>query len=168
MSAIKLIPMLNCGAGRPGQWLALGIALSIGLIYARLTVIHARPAARPVVPTMTTPREDADLFVQALAAGLLRQNADGRITVAPADLPLRHIYQRDHSEWLTPRHAEPDWLAGPWNDAVRRLHRALHFSPAGRYVRQRIALFNTRRNEAVSAGPLQWGRSGMIEGGHEE
>lgn len=165
---MKPIPTLNRGAGRPGQWLALGIALSIGLIYGRLTAIHARPAAQPVASTMMPPREDADLFAQALAVGLLRQNADGRIAVAPADLPLRHIYQREHPEWLTPRHAETDWLAGPWNDAVRRLHRALHFSPTGRYVRQRIALFNTRRNDAVSVGPLQWGRSGVIESKHEE
>ena len=165
---MKPIPTLNRGAGRPGQWLALGIILSIGLIYGQLAMIHTRPVARPVALPTPPPREDADLFAQALAAGLLRRNADGRIAVAPADLPLRHIYQRDHPEWLTPRRAEPDWLTGPWNDAVRRLHRALHFSPAGRYVRQRIALFNTRRIDAVSVGPLQWGRAGVIESRHDE
>lgn len=155
---MKPIPKLNQGALRPARWLALGIVLSIGLLYGRLAAIHARPAALPAPGPVTTAqrREDADLFEQALAAGLLRQGADGRIAVAPADLPLRQIYRREHPEWLTPRHAEPDWLDRPWDDARRQLHRALHFSAAGRYVRQQIAIFNTRHSEPLGKGRLHW------------
>ncbi len=68
-------------------------------------------------------REDAELFERALATGLLRPGEDGRIAVAPADLPLRQAYARLHPELLTPREGEPDWLGGTWDDA-----------PAGRGV----------------------------------
>ena len=162
---MKPIPKLNQGAVRPVRWLALGIVLSVALLYGRLAALHARPAALPASGPVATPqrREDADLFEQALAAGLLRQCADGRIAVAPADLPLRQSYRREHPEWLAPRHAEPDWLNRPWDDARRQLHRALHFSAAGRYVRQQIAIFNARPSESPGNGRLRWMGTRVME-----
>ena len=99
----------------------------------------AAPAAPP------PRREDAELFERALAAGLLRPGEDGRIAVAPADLPLRQAYARLHPELLTPREGEPDWLGGTWDDAIREAHRALHFSASGRYLRQQVEAFNARQ-----------------------
>lgn len=91
-------------------------------------------------------REDAALFNQALSAGLLRPGSDGRIAVAPADLPLRYRYASEHPVLLTPPSTvQPDWLRGPWSDSVRALHRVLHFSAAGRYVRQQVEVFNSRQ-----------------------
>ena len=56
------------------------------------------------MPANPSPRrEDTELFEQALAAGLLRLEADGRIAVAPADLPLRQIYARAYPALLVPR-----------------------------------------------------------------
>ena len=107
--------------------------------------LHLTPG-HYTAPTASPPRrEDADLFDRALAAGLLRLGADGRIAVAPADLPLRRLYANERSEWLTPRDGEPDWLSGVWDEQVRQLHRMLHFSPSGRYVRQQIDVFNSRQ-----------------------
>ncbi len=159
------IPKLNYGVARPMWLLTLGIVLSVGLLYGRLAAIHARPATLPMSSPATVPprREDADLFEQALSAGLLRQDADGRIAIAPADLPLRQSYQREHPEWLTPRHAEPDWLDRPWDDASRRLHRALHFSLAGRYVRQQIAIFNAQHSGPLGNRQLRWVGTGVRE-----
>lgn len=159
------IPKLNDGVARPTRWLALGIVLSVGLLYRQLAAIHARPATLPMSsPATVLPRrEDADLFEQALTAGLLRQDADGQIAIAPADLPLRQSYQREHPEWLTPRHAEPDWLDRPWDDTSRRLHRALHFSLAGRYVRQQIAIFNARHSGPLGNRRLRWVGTGVVE-----
>jgi hypothetical protein len=137
-------------------------ALIVGLLYARLAAIYAPPPAQPRSEVVAAPpREDAKLFERALAAGLLRPGADGRIAVAPADLPLRQIYQREHPELLTSRHKKPDWLDDRWDDASRRLHRALHFSAAGRYVRQQIEWFNARRS--VAPGQAQWVGAGLRE-----
>ncbi len=122
---------------------------------------HAAPAAPP------PRREDGELFERALAAGLLRPDADGRIAVAPADLPLRRLYAKTHPDLLTPRDGEPDWLNGVWDESVRALHRALHFGAAGRYVRQQIEVFNSRqllaavrwRPESTTTGDwrAEWG-----------
>ncbi|MFO1423592.1 MAG: penicillin-binding transpeptidase domain-containing protein [Candidatus Competibacteraceae bacterium] len=124
---------------------------------------YAAPAAPP------PRREDAELFDRALAAGLLRLGADGRIAVAPADLPLRRLYARTHPELLAPRDGEPDWLNGAWDEPVRALHRALHFSATGRYVRQQVEVFNGRqllaavrwRPESTATGDwrAEWGGS---------
>jgi len=100
---------------------------------------YAAPAAPP------PRREDAVLFERALAAGLLRLGEDGRIAIAPADLPLMRIQARDHPEGLAPHETGPDWLNGPWDEAIRQTHRALHFSAAGRYVRQQVEAFNARQ-----------------------
>ncbi len=101
---------------------------------------------RYVAPAAPPPRrEDAELFDQALAAGLLRPGDDGRIAVAPVDLPLRRLYAREHPELLAPRDGEPDWLSGVWDEAVRQLHRALHFGASGRYLRQQVEAFNSRQ-----------------------
>ena len=107
--------------------------------------LHLAPG-RHVAPAAPPPRrEDAQLFDQALAAGLLRPGEDGRIVAAPADLPLRRLYAREHPEWLAPRDGEPDWLNGPWDEQIRQLHRTLHFSAPGRYVRQQVEVFNSRQ-----------------------
>ncbi len=136
--------------------IVLWVLTGVGLMYGQLATLYAPlPVPQPLLKTAVgsapeaslNPREDAALFDQALAAGLLRLERGGRIAVAPADLPLRHRWAREHPELLAPRGAEPDWLASPWNDEVSRLHRALHFSPSGRYVRQHIDLFNTRQPE---------------------
>lgn len=100
---------------------------------------------RYVAPAAPPRREDAELFDRALAAGLLRPGEDGRIAVAPADLPLRRLYADAHPEWLAPRADEPDWLNGAWDESIRALHRVLHFGAAGRYVRQQIDVFNSRQ-----------------------
>ena len=100
---------------------------------------YAAPATPP------PRREDAELFEQALAAELLRPGADGRIAVAPADLPLRWRYAGEHPELLVPPDSEPNWLSGVWDEANRQIHRALHFSAAGRYVRQQVETFNSRQ-----------------------
>lgn len=133
---------------------ALGIAVSVGLLYGRLAAIYQRsttlPAAsiRLVSSPVAAPqprREDADLFEQALTAGLLWSGADGRIGMAPVDLPLRQLYTRDHPDLLAPRGRQPDGLNAAWDDRVRQLHRALYFSASGRYVRQQVEAFNTRQ-----------------------
>ena len=100
---------------------------------------YAAPAAPP------PRREDAELFDRVLTAGLLRPGEDGRIAVAPADLPLRRLYASKHPELLAPRDGEPDWLSGVWDEEIRTLHRALHFGAAGRYVRQQVEVFNSRQ-----------------------
>lgn len=144
-------------AKRSGIFWFLLIALSIGLLSGRLAVLYA-PAPSAIQPppetadeTGLTPlsrrREDAELFDQALRVGLLRPDSAGQIAVAPADLPLRQRWARDHPDLLAPRGGEPDWLDGLWDDEVSRLHRALHFSASGRYVRQQIEAFNARRPE---------------------
>ena len=137
--------------------------LSIGLLYGRLAVLYAPtlPAAQPETADKTSlierparRREDAELFDQALRAGLLRPDSAGRIAVAPADLPVRQRWVSDHPDLLAPQgDDEPDWLDGSWDDEVSRLHRALHFSASGRYVRQQIEAVNARRPEFPH---IQW------------
>jgi len=140
-----------------GMFSLLLSVLSIGLLYGRLTVLYA--PTTPVAPLETADktgfaekpakwREDAELFDQALKAGLLRPDSAGRIAVAPADLPVRQRWASDYPDLLAPQGAaEPDWLDGSWNDEISRLHRALHFSASGRYVRQQIEAVNARRPE---------------------
>lgn len=138
----------------------LWVVLSIGLLYGRLAVLYAPPVAVSPAPALQTQveadpdaeltpfprrREDAELFDRALVAGLLQPDGQERIVVAPADLPLRRLYARDHPDLLAPRGDEPDWLSGPWDEGIRRLHQALHFSASGRYVRQQVEAFNARR-----------------------
>lgn len=142
--------------------------LSIGLLYGRLAVLYAPtlPAAQPETADKTSlierparRREDAELFDQALRAGLLRPDSAGRIAVAPADLPVRQRWVSDHPDLLAPQgDDEPDWLDGSWDDEVSRLHRALHFSASGRYVRQQIEAVNARRPEFPH---IQW-RDGRL------
>ncbi|MBL8260620.1 MAG: hypothetical protein JNM60_12490 [Candidatus Competibacteraceae bacterium] len=145
------IPKLNRERGRQPigpMLLALAIAASAGLLQRQLAAIYAGPAAgvKPAETAARAPRrEDAKLFARATEGGLLRLQADGRIAVAPADLPLRHAYARAHPDLLTPRSEGPDWLAGLWDGEIRRLHQALHFSAAGRYVRQQVEAFNARQ-----------------------
>lgn len=133
---------------------ALVIAVSVGLLYGRLAAIYQRSTTLPTSPIrlvsshVAAPqprREDADLFEQALTAGLLWLDADGCIRMAPVDLPLRQLYARDHPDLLAPRGSQPDGLNAAWDDSVRQLHRALHFSASGRYVRQQVEAFNTRQ-----------------------
>jgi len=153
--------MLNVMNHAERYWIlpTLLVVLSIGPLYGWLAALYAPPAAGLTAPAQTQMeadldagpssfpqrREDAELFDRALVAGLLQSDGKGRIVVAPADLPLRWIYARGHPDFLTPRGDEPDWLSGPWNDEIRRLHQALHFSASGRYVRQQIEAFNARR-----------------------
>ncbi len=122
-------------------------AASVGLLQRQLAAIYARPTTvAPAAPASPPSRqEDAKLFAQALAAGLLRSETDGRIMVAPADLPLRQTYARAHPELLAPRSGAVDWLAGAWNEDSQRLHRMLHFSATGRYVRQQVEDFNAHQ-----------------------
>ncbi len=128
---------------------------------------------RYVAPAAPPPRrEDADLFDRALAVGLLRSGEDGRIAVAPADLPLRRLYASAHPELLAPRDGEPDWLSGIWDGEIRALHRALHFGAAGRYVRQQVDVFNSRqllaavrwRPESAATGDwrAEWGGAPLM------
>lgn len=105
-------------------------------------------------------REDAELFDRALAAGLLRSGEDGRLAIAPADLPLRRLYASSHPELLVARNGEPDWLGGLWNDEIRQLHRALHFSASGRYVRQQVETFNSRQLLAA----VRWRPESSLKG----
>ncbi|MCB1824777.1 MAG: hypothetical protein KDJ54_09480 [Candidatus Competibacteraceae bacterium] len=100
---------------------------------------HYAPAAPP------PPREDAELFERSLAAGLLRSGEDGRIAIAPADLPLRRAFAPVRPDLLASGDSEHDWLDGPWNAEIQRLHQALHFSATGRYVRRQVATFNARQ-----------------------
>lgn len=117
---------------------------------------HTQPPAPPR-------REDATLFAQALQAGLLRPQADGRLAVAPADLPLRRRYAQEHADLLATAGDGPDWLTGPWDQEIRTLHRVLRFSAPGRYVRQQVETFNSRQWLAAvrwrPATPLrgEWG-----------
>ncbi len=115
----------------PGQGPAREFRLAPGLYTA------------PVAPPPR--REDAELFDRALATGLLRPGDDGRIEVAPADLPLRRLYASEHPELLAPHGGEPDWLNGVWNEGIRQIHRSLHFGATGRYVRQQVETFNSRQ-----------------------
>lgn len=105
----------------------------------RLAPGQYAPAAPP------PPREDAELFERSLAAGLLRSGEDGRIAIAPADLPLRRAFARVRPDLLASGDGEHAWLDGPWNDEIQRLHQALHFSTTGRYVRRQVATFNARQ-----------------------
>ncbi|MCP5158221.1 MAG: hypothetical protein H6974_06695 [Gammaproteobacteria bacterium] len=146
--------------------------LSVGLLYGQLASLYAPPLAISPAPQdqatedldpepLLSPRrrEDAELFDRALTAGLLRLTEKGQITVAPADLLLRRIYQRDRPDLLVPRGDEPDWLNSPWNDEIRRLHQALHFSASGRYVRRQIEAFNTQQRPGLTH--IQW-RNGYL------
>lgn len=147
---MKAIPKLNRSGRR--RWGGLSVmvvfaAASIGLLQWRLAAIYARPTAVALAAPASPPsrQEDAKLFAQALAAGLLRPETDGRIMVAPADLPLRQTYAREHPELLAPHSGAVDWLAGAWNEDSQRLHRMLHFSATGRYVRQQVEDFNAHQ-----------------------
>ncbi|MBK8534133.1 MAG: hypothetical protein IPL59_02870 [Candidatus Competibacteraceae bacterium] len=133
---------------------ALVITVSVGLLYGRLVDIYQRPTTLPASPIRRMPdqdptpplrREDAEVFERALAAGLLWLGTDGRIGMAPADLPLRQLYARDHPDLLVPRTGQPDGLNGVWDDRVRQLHQTLYFSASGRYVRQQVEAFNARQ-----------------------
>lgn len=150
-------------------WCALSVVLSVGLLYGRLAVIY-EPFAAPTLPpswaaeqnTAPSPRrEDADLFARALAAGLLWLDRDGRIMVAPADLPLRQRYARRHPELVAPSVSLPDGWNHPWDENIRQLHQALHFSASGRYVRQQVEAFNSRQRtfahiQQEEGGQLIW------------
>lgn len=153
---MKPIPKLNrarCRRMVGPLLLAFFVAASVGLLHRQLAAIYSRPAVVPAMPASPSPRrEDAELFERALAVGLLRLEADGRIAVAPADLPLRQAYARAHPALLVPRADGPDWLGEPWNDDIRGIHRALHFSAAGRYVRQQVEAFNA--NQLLAA--IRW------------
>lgn len=143
------IPKLNLPSRSwlfPVLFVTLFITVCVGLLYQRLAVIYARSATLPRAAVKTPPpREDALLFEQALAAGLLRLQADGRIAVAPADLPLRRTYALAHPDLVAPRAAEYDWLSGGWDERASELHRTLHFSAAGRYVRRQVEAYNARQ-----------------------
>ena len=128
---------------------------------------------RYVAPATPPPRrEDAELFDRALAAGLLRSGEDGRIAVAPSDLPLRRLYASEHPELLAARDGEPDWSSGIWDQEVRQLHRMLHFGASGRYVRQQVDAFNSRqllaavrwRPESTATGDwrAEWGGAPLM------
>lgn len=157
------IPKLNFSGCR---YLVSGVAAMffvagcVGLLQQRLAMIYARPTALPLAAVKSPSpavREDALLFDRALAAGLLRLSANGRIVIAPADLPLQQHYARTNPALLTPRTAEePDWLAGVWDTRVSQIHRALHFSAAGRYVRQQVAIFNARQQWAAEPALLDY------------
>ncbi len=105
----------------------------------RLAPGHYAPAAPP------SPREDAELFERSLATGLLRLGEDGRIAIAPADLPLRRAFAHVRPDLLVSGDGEHDWLDRPWNAEMQRLHQALRFSATGRYVRRQVATFNARQ-----------------------
>ena len=128
---------------------------------------------RYVAPATPPPRrEDAELFDRALAAGLLRLAEDGRIAIAPSDLPLRRLYASEHPEFLAPRDGEPNWSSGKWDGEVRALHRTLYFGASGRYVRQQVEVFNSRqllvavrwRPESTTTGDwrAEWGGAPLI------
>lgn len=158
------IPKLNLSS-RP--WIfsvllvVLFITVCVSLLYQRLAVIYTRPNALPKAAVkMPPPREDALLFEQALAAGLLRLKADGRIAVAPADLPLRRIYAATHPDLVVPRAADFDWLDRLWDERTSQLHRALHFSAAGRYVRRQVEVYNARQLLVA----IRWRAVSGIEG----
>ncbi len=129
---------------------ALVITLSVGLLQARLAAIYAPPAPSTRLisnqpEAAAANLEDARLFEQALAAGLLQLDAEGRIRVAPADLPLRQRYARDHPDLLASGDHPPEAWSKAWDDRIRQLHQRLHFSASGRYVRQQIQAFNARQ-----------------------
>lgn len=150
---METLPKLN-SASRRRKFIvirfALVITLSVGLLKARLAAIYApstpsiRQAENQEAASSAT-REDARLFEQALAAGLLQLDAEGRIRVAPADLPLRQRYARDHPDLLASGAHPPEAWSKTWDDRVRQLHQRLHFSASGRYVRQQIQAFNARQ-----------------------
>ncbi|NJM11621.1 MAG: hypothetical protein HC889_06835 [Synechococcaceae cyanobacterium SM1_2_3] len=150
---METLPKLNSASRRRKFILirfALVITLSVGLLKARLAAIYApstpsiRQAENQEAASSAT-REDARLFEQALAAGLLQLDAEGRIRVAPADLPLRQRYARDHPDLLASGAHPPEAWSKTWDDRVRQLHQRLHFSASGRYVRQQIQAFNARQ-----------------------
>lgn len=155
---MKPLSKLNDAAQRRGLHPAafvLGVALSIGLLYGRLAAIY-QPSASPIALSRDaappTRREDAELFERALAAGLLRLGADDRIAIAPADLPLRRLYARDHPDLLTPGLHPSDELNRAWDNDLQQLHRALYFSASGRYVRRQVEAFNARQQAFI---PIQ-------------
>ena len=134
--------------------------------------LHLAPGRYAALAAPPPRREDAELFDRALAAGLLRPGEDGRIAVAPADLPLRRLYASAHPELLAPRDGEPDWLRGAWDEQIRQLHRTLHFGASGRYVRQQVDVFNSRqllaavrwRPESTATGDWRadWGDAPLL------
>jgi hypothetical protein len=143
---MESIPKLN--RLRLCQWLwvlflAVVVASPVALLWQRLRVIYAPPNR---VLATTAPdsarREDGVLFKRAVAAGLLRLEKTGQIAIAPIDLPLRRHFALRHPTLLIPRQDEFDWFEQVWDEQLRQLHRALYFSPAGRYIRQEIEHFN--------------------------
>lgn len=146
-------------------------ALSVLLLSWRLAAIYAPPpikvASAPAAVSndvsagLPPLREDAALFSAALRVGLLREDAQGKIVIAPADLPMQRRWAEQYPELLTTQLAdEPHWVAMPWNLEVSRLHRALHFSSSGRYVREQIQAFNMQRRPFLhiqrEGGQLIW------------
>ena len=150
---METLPKLN-SASRHRKFIlirfALVITVSVGLLQVRLAAIYAPPAPSTRL-TSNQPEaaaanlEDARLFEQALDAGLLQLDAEGRIRVAPADLPLRQRYARDHPDLLASGAHPPEAWSKTWDDHIRQLHQRLHFSASGRYVRQQIQAFNARQ-----------------------
>ena len=150
---MKTLPKLNsasCHGDFNSIRFTLMIILAVSLLYVRLAAIYA-PLTLSTRMTSHQPEaataylEDARLFEQALAAGLLQLDAEDRIRVAPADLPLRQRYARDHPDLLASGAHPPEAWSKTWDDHVRQLHQRLHFSASGRYVRQQIQAFNARQ-----------------------
>ncbi len=99
-------------------------------------------------PTRPARLEDAALFDEAVANGLLTVAAD-QLRVAPYELIRRQRYAQRygvrHPEWLLPSALLQPWQALAWTDRHTQLLHALYFSPSGQYVHQQIERFNTHR-----------------------
>lgn len=86
---------------------------------------HRAPSLQPM------DIEDKALFNRAYAQGLIRQQPDTRLAVAPVDLP-----RADTAGWERVNLTDTN---------VRQTFKALHHSPNGEFVRDRIGEFNNSR-----------------------
>ena len=108
------VVILNKGAARPAH-----LRLPPGE--------HRAPSLQPM------DIEDKALFNRAYAQGLIRQQGDARLAIAPVDLPRAGT-------------GAAGWERVNLGDAnVRQTFKALHHSPNGDFVRDRIDEFNNSR-----------------------
>lgn len=110
------------------------------------------PAGVYQVPAAPSPAlEDARLFADLQAHGLVRLNGQGSIELAPPDLLQWQALAPDQrvaglQAWpLAARASAPDAAASTQEIVTRKLLKRLYYQADGAYVRQQVDLFNSER-----------------------
>lgn len=119
------------------------------------------PAGVYQVPAAPSPAlEDARLFADLQAHGLVRLNGQGSIELAPLDLLQWQALAPDQrvaglQSWpLAARATAADASASTQESVTRKLLKRLYYQADGAYVRQQIDLFNSERWLLAWRSPL--------------